>query len=619
MLSLYTLNQKGMMHRDIKCENILLKSEKFGNEEHIVAKMSDLGLSRKIEGVSGNLTTCGTPYYVSPEIAAGEKKYNYNSDVWSLGVMLYELVTLNKPWYDPNLRTQELFNLIFTTPYPPLPKGTDERIKLLIKEMLMKDPNRRITLDDLFKIDFIYEKTIALLKTFKWDEVPEFKGIFNYEKEVSSHYRFMSIVPNEDIETLREGIRISYSSIPFEYKAGFFGGTIKNAIKGDEVYEEISKAPETEDDNDKDSQIEALLTKLLSKKILLPISHSLGNVNSFINDYLNNPSKYVFKMSTDSFDSNANAIDNKPIYEYDITKEMDYIKLSQYLIYIGKKVYKQISKSRETDNDNISYEIQRSPFYLTFLCGIAYFQNCDIMALPYTDTTKARELFLLNIFQIMSIHSYINAYLNQKKIKSSSLLSYFQYESGVNYQFKNMTLNDLELKHVVFRGNKPVPGSYMRMVYNSDVKCQLLPNYSKVDVLMYLFNGSDAKEGDDSKMKFCVFKERCFDEQFEELIINLIIENITIEEDEEANEKELSIVESLKDMMNDFGEKDDKGRPKGFFEFLKGYIAKVRTFMNTYPYKMEIDSDKFAALEVICSMDIGDVGISFYKTMDKVE
>ena len=620
MLSLYALNQKGMMHRDIKCENILLKSEQFGDEEHIIAKMSDLGLSRKIEGVAGNLTTCGTPYYVSPEIAAGEKKYNYNSDVWSLGVMLYELVTLNKPWYDPNLRTQELFNLIFTTPYPPLPKNTDERIKLLIKEMLTKDPNRRITLDDLFKLDFIYDKTITLLKKFKWDEVPEFKGIFNYESEVSSHYRFMSIVPNEDIETLKEGIRISYSSIPFEYKAGFFGGTIKNAIKGDEVYEEISKT-ENDNESDKDSYIEKLLTKLLTKKILLPISHTLNtnNIDSFISDYLSNPSKYVFKMSTDSFDSTANSIDNKPIYEYDITKEMDYVKLSQYLVHIGKKVYKQITKSKDTDNENIFYEIQRSSYYLAFLCGIAYFQNCDIMSLPYDDTTKTREMFLLNIFQIMTIHSYINIYLNQKKTKSSSLLSYFQYESGVNYQFKNTTLTDLELKHVVFRGNKPVPGSYMRMVYNSDIKCQLLPNYNKVDVLVFLFSGSDAKDGDDSKMKFCAFRERCFDEQFEEFIINIILENVSIEEDEELNEKELSIVETLKDMMNDFGEKDDKGRPKGFFEFVKGYVSKIRTFMTTYPYKMKVDNEKFTALEVICNMDIGDVGISFYKTMDKVE
>lgn len=73
LLALYTLNRKGLIHRDIKSENILLKTDKINDKDVTIAKLSDLGLGRQIEGVTGAYTTCGTAYYVCPEIAAGEK------------------------------------------------------------------------------------------------------------------------------------------------------------------------------------------------------------------------------------------------------------------------------------------------------------------------------------------------------------------------------------------------------------------------------------------------------------------------------------------------------------------------------------------------------------------
>ena len=126
LLALYTLNKKGIVHRDIKSENILLKTEKINDKNVTVAKLSDLGLGRQIEGVSGAYTTCGTAYYVSPEIAAGEKKYSYNADIWSLGIVLYELITKNKPWFDPKMSTAEFFAFVVDTKYPALPENTNE-------------------------------------------------------------------------------------------------------------------------------------------------------------------------------------------------------------------------------------------------------------------------------------------------------------------------------------------------------------------------------------------------------------------------------------------------------------------------------------------------------------
>ena len=193
MLALFALNQKGMMHRDIKTENILLTSMTVDGKEYLIAKLSDLGISRQIDGVLGSLTSCGTPYYVSPEIAAGENRYDYNADVWSLGIVLYELITFNKPWFDPKLSTQEFFNLVFTTDYPPLPEKTDPKLKYLISIMLIKDPNRRANIKEIFQIDFMYEAVTNLIKKYKWEDVKDFEGIFELKKNLTYCYLFMDV------------------------------------------------------------------------------------------------------------------------------------------------------------------------------------------------------------------------------------------------------------------------------------------------------------------------------------------------------------------------------------------------------------------------------------------
>lgn len=68
------------------CRNIFLKNN--------VIKLGDFGISRILKGTSDLATTfTGTPYYMSPEVLKHDG-YNAKSDVWSLGVVLYELCTL---------------------------------------------------------------------------------------------------------------------------------------------------------------------------------------------------------------------------------------------------------------------------------------------------------------------------------------------------------------------------------------------------------------------------------------------------------------------------------------------------------------------------------------------
>jgi len=97
------------MHRDIKCANIFLTAEN-------IAKLGDLNVS-KVMKTDLSKTQTGTPYYASPEIWK-EEPYGFASDVWSMGCILYEMITLNPPF---RAKTMEgLYKKVLKGDYPPI-------------------------------------------------------------------------------------------------------------------------------------------------------------------------------------------------------------------------------------------------------------------------------------------------------------------------------------------------------------------------------------------------------------------------------------------------------------------------------------------------------------------
>lgn len=66
-------------------------------------KLADFGMSRRVEpGAGGKLTICGTPLYMSPEILNG-LPYNHKTDIYSLGIVLYELMEGKCPYSAPSI------------------------------------------------------------------------------------------------------------------------------------------------------------------------------------------------------------------------------------------------------------------------------------------------------------------------------------------------------------------------------------------------------------------------------------------------------------------------------------------------------------------------------------
>ena len=89
---LKALHDLNIMHRDIKSANILIG-------ENGAAKLADFNVSKVVNGGKDGLlhTQTGTPYYASPEVWQ-DKPYNFKSDIWSLGCVLYEMAAMRPPF-----------------------------------------------------------------------------------------------------------------------------------------------------------------------------------------------------------------------------------------------------------------------------------------------------------------------------------------------------------------------------------------------------------------------------------------------------------------------------------------------------------------------------------------
>jgi len=126
-------HELGIVHRDLKPENIFLVSN--GDEE--VAKVLDFGVAKFASPMDLNGDTytqtgslVGTPYYMSPEQAQGNKTVDYRSDLWALGVIAFEMLTGKRPFDSEALGDLVLCICVRDIPVPsqfgPVPAGFDD-------------------------------------------------------------------------------------------------------------------------------------------------------------------------------------------------------------------------------------------------------------------------------------------------------------------------------------------------------------------------------------------------------------------------------------------------------------------------------------------------------------
>jgi eukaryotic-like serine/threonine-protein kinase len=145
-VGLAEIHALGVVHRDLKPANLFL-AEAAGAR---TIKVLDLGLSTEGHGAGKGITTTGhsfgTPHYMSPEQIRESKAVDARSDVWSLGIILFELLTAALPFGHQSQSTGEVFGLILhTEPIPPRHYRPDlsEDIEAVILRCLHRDPAGR--------------------------------------------------------------------------------------------------------------------------------------------------------------------------------------------------------------------------------------------------------------------------------------------------------------------------------------------------------------------------------------------------------------------------------------------------------------------------------------------
>ena len=137
ILAIEFLHKNNMIYRDLKPENILIDSK-----GHI--KLTDFGLSKIVTNIEEkSFTICGTLQYIAPEIISGEG-YNESVDWWSLGIIMYEMLTGKLP-FKFNFDSQEEQNdLNIYDKKIKYPSWIEENAKDLINKLLNKNPEKRI-------------------------------------------------------------------------------------------------------------------------------------------------------------------------------------------------------------------------------------------------------------------------------------------------------------------------------------------------------------------------------------------------------------------------------------------------------------------------------------------
>ncbi|XP_016154243.1 PREDICTED: MAP/microtubule affinity-regulating kinase 3 isoform X8 [Ficedula albicollis] len=134
-------HQKHIVHRDLKAENLLLDAD-------MNIKIADFGFSNEFTVGNKLDTFCGSPPYAAPELFQGKKYDGPEVDVWSLGVILYTLVSGSLPFDGQNLK--ELRERVLRGKYRiPFYMSTD--CENLLKRFLVLNPTKRGTLEQIMK------------------------------------------------------------------------------------------------------------------------------------------------------------------------------------------------------------------------------------------------------------------------------------------------------------------------------------------------------------------------------------------------------------------------------------------------------------------------------------
>ena len=454
---LKSLHDLKILHRDMKSANVFL----FSNGS---AKLGDLNVSKVAKRGLG-YTQTGTPYYASPEVWK-DKPYDNKSDVWSLGCVLYEMITLRPPFRAQNM--EGLYNKVCKGQFSRIPDKFSEDLSKIIQYLLQINPILRPSCEQILNHPII-QKRIEYFKSFAGEEDTEDKCLLktihmpknllflsdklpkpNYDKQFKSSnsnginseesHNYRSFNRNKNIDTnISPNIKDQVENKDFSK-----GIHIKKPNK----LSPLPNIPEEKRLLKLNNIIENNKQELI--KAGLNNSHSTNNINNINNGNIKNQER---NNSLNSHNHNSsNILVNKSLGNNNNNPSNNKMKLKKdeifYIDFLSKQ--KNDLKKMMLKNNNLNRKI-------------GYHNNSQINPSPIKDLNK---MFLLNINNKSAPKK-----LNNRILKNKYYIQSPPYIKGMERYHEN--INKLGYD---YRNNyNNINNNNIRLIYKEGPENKALP------------------------------------------------------------------------------------------------------------------------------------------------
>ncbi|XVE77352.1 hypothetical protein DITRI_Ditri13aG0055500 [Diplodiscus trichospermus] len=203
---LQVLQEKHLIHRDLKPQNLLLSTK----EATMQLKIGDFGFARSLTPQDLADTLCGSPLYMAPEIILNQK-YDAKADLWSVGAILFQLVTGKPPFHGNN--QLQLFQNILRSSELQFPEGALEKLHPdcvdLCRSLLCRNPVERMTFREFFNHKFLRESSKV---DFELDSsLPQSKSMVEQFDSSASEKKFQ-LLSGHPMDTSSRDLKSAISS-----------------------------------------------------------------------------------------------------------------------------------------------------------------------------------------------------------------------------------------------------------------------------------------------------------------------------------------------------------------------------------------------------------------------
>ena len=287
---LKALHELNILHRDLKSANVFLMKD--GS-----VKLGDLNVS-KVQRKGMGYTQTGTPYYASPEVW-NDKPYDTKSDIWSLGCVLYEMITLRPPFRAQNM--EGLYKRVIQGRFNKIPNKFTNDLFKIVQLLLQVSPEKRPSCAEILKNPIVL-KRIEYFKNYSGDDNSEDQFLLKTilipknllilsEKLPKPNYGYRS-VNNKKINNINYNLNEKYNKFSTELKSNL-DETKKNSDKEEKII--IGK----KNINNKDIEKDTFNIKEVYNIKNINENKSLEGINNDINNknILNNKSNITKSVS----------------------------------------------------------------------------------------------------------------------------------------------------------------------------------------------------------------------------------------------------------------------------------------------------------------------------------